>query len=133
MLGLPAATAPAAVALALRICDDLSRQQVTPRLIEQFALSVALAETGPLVPAHPYIGHYWSNKAEWNEPIAAFLLASHLQQRTVAEETTALSAFDFRAVPVRKNQRNTRWRLHHLVDRLFPARNIEYAGEKQEE
>ena len=37
VVGIPAAGAGAGITLALRICDDLSRQQVTPRLIEQFA------------------------------------------------------------------------------------------------
>ena len=128
VVGIPAAKAPEAIALALRICDDFSRQQVTPRLIEQFALSVALAETYPLHAARPYIGHYWSTKDEWNEHIAAFLLESHLQQRTVPEELAALAKFDFRVVPVKKMLKNTRWRLHHLVDRLFPPREIVYAG-----
>ena len=63
VVGIPAARAAASIALALRLCDDMSRQQVTPRLIEQLALSVALAETGPLQAAAPYIGHYWSTKA----------------------------------------------------------------------
>ena len=128
VVGIPAGRAEAAIALALAVCDDLSRQQVTPRLIEQFALSVALAETGPLQAARPYIGHYWSTKDEWNEHIAAFLLASHLQERPVAEELAALDGFDFRAAPVKKMLKNTRWRLHHLVDRLFPPKEIVFAG-----
>ncbi|RYU77756.1 hypothetical protein, partial [Hymenobacter persicinus] len=60
VVGIPALRAPDAIALALTICDELSRQQVTPRLIEQFALSVALAETFGLQAARPHIGHYWS-------------------------------------------------------------------------
>ncbi|WP_046245829.1 hypothetical protein [Hymenobacter terrenus] len=128
VVGIPAEKATETIALALNICDDFNRQQVTPRLIEQFALSVALAETYPLHAARPYIGHYWSTKDEWNEHIAAFLLESHLQQRTVADELAALASFDFRVAPVKKMLKNTRWRLHHLVDRLFPPREIVYAG-----
>ena len=127
VVGIPAQRAAPAAALALRLCDDLSRAQVTPRLIEQFALSVALAETGPLHPADPYVAHYWSTKTEWNEHIAAFLLASHLQQRTVAEEIAALDDFDFRCAPVKKVLSNTHWRMHHLVNRVFPPRSTSYA------
>ncbi|GAA4354057.1 hypothetical protein GCM10023185_15340 [Hymenobacter saemangeumensis] len=130
-VGIPADKAGQAIALALSICDDLSRQQVTPRLIEQFALSVALDETYSLQAARQHIGHYWSTKDEWNEHIAAFLLESHLQQRSVAEELTALAQFDFRAVPVKKVLKNTRWRLYRLVDRIFPPRQIVYAGEQE--
>ena len=128
VVAIPAAKAPAAIALALALCDDFSRQQVTPRLIEQFALSVALAETYLLHAARPYIGHYWSTKDEWNEHIAGFLLESHLQGRSVAAEIEAINAFNFRVAPVKKMLKNTRWRLVHLVDRIFPPREVVYAG-----
>jgi hypothetical protein len=128
VVGIPAEKTAQAIALALNICDDFSREQVTPRLIEQFALSVALEETYPLRAARPYIGHYWSTKDEWNEHIAAFLLESHLQKRTVAEELAALAHFNFRVAPVKKMLKNTRWRLHHLVDRIFPPKEVVYAG-----
>ncbi|MCC2547789.1 hypothetical protein LJY25_15160 [Hymenobacter sp. BT175] len=131
VVGIPAAKASEAIALALAVCDDFSRCQVTPRLIEQFALSVALDKTYPLHPARPFIGHYWSTKDEWNEHIAAFLLESHLQQRTVAEELAALAQFDFRLAPVKQRQKSTRWRLVRLVDRLFPPRETLYAGSEE--
>jgi hypothetical protein len=131
VVGLPAEHAAPAIALALNICDDFSRRKVTPRLIEQFAISVALEETCPLHAARPYIGHYWSTKDEWNEHIAAFLLKSHLRKRSVAEELAALEQFDFRVAPVKKMLKNTRWRLHHLVDRIFPPTEIVYAGPEE--
>jgi hypothetical protein len=130
VVGIPAVGGPAAIALALAICDDLSRQGVTPRLIEQFALSVALQEQFELRAARPYIGHYWSNKDEWNDAISLFLLESSLKARTVDEEVAALADFNFRAVPVKKMLKNTRWRLVHLVDRLFPPRETVYAGDE---
>ena len=131
VVGIPAEKSAQAIALALRICDDFSRQQVTPRLIEQLAISVALAETYPLHAARPYIGHYWSTKDEWNEHIAAFLLESHLRKRSVAEELIALEGFDFRVAPVKKLLKNTRWRLYHLVDRIFPPKEVVYAGPEE--
>lgn len=129
VVGIPAQGATEAITLALRICDDLSRAGVTPRLIEQFALSVALQERFDLQSALPYIGHYWSNKTEWNEAIASFLLESQLKSRSVAEEIEAVNSFDFRSVPVKKRLKNTRWRLYHLVDRLFPPKETLYAGD----
>jgi hypothetical protein len=127
-VGVPAQRNHEAIALALSICDDLCRQQVTPRLIEQFALSVALAETQGLHPANPYIGHYWSTKELWNEPISRFLLTSHLQNRTLAQELAALDAFDFHALPIKQRVRNTQSRLENLTHRLWPPRDIEYLG-----
>ena len=127
-VAIPAARSAEAIALALRICDDLCRQQVTPRLIEQFALSVALAETCGLQPARPYIGHYWSTKELWNEPISRFLLTSHLQNRTLAQDLAALDAFDFQALPIKQRVRNTQSRLENLTRRLLPPRDAEYLG-----
>ena len=131
VVGIPAEKAVAAIALALRMCDDFSRQQVTPRLIEQFAISVALEETFPLHAARPYIGHYWSNKDEWNEHIAAFLLESHLQKWSVTEEIAQLAQFNFQVAPVKKMLKNTRWRLYHLVDRIFPPKELVFAGREE--
>ena len=126
VVAIPAARNLEAIALALRICDDLSAQQVTPRLIEQFALSVALSETYPMQEARPYIGHYWSTKEEWNASIGAFLLESHLKQRSVAAELEALGSFDYQNLPVKKITRNTQHRLTKLVGKLLPPRVVEF-------
>jgi hypothetical protein len=125
-VGVPAQRNHEAIALALRICDAMCQQQVTPRLIEQFALSVALADTYGLQDGRPYIGHYWSTKDAWNVPISQFLLASHLQNRTLAQDLAALDQLDFRALPIKQKVRNTQSRLEKLTRRLLPPRNIEY-------
>ena len=115
-----------AIELALRICDELCEQQVTPRLIEQFALSVALAETYTLRAARTYIGHYWSTKDDWNASITAFFLESHLKKRTVEAELAALSTFDYQKLPIKKKVRNTQRRLEKLVHRLFPPKQVDF-------
>ncbi len=127
-VGVPAQRNHEAIALALNICDDLCRQQVTPRLIEQFALSVALAEVQGLHAARPYIGHYWSTKEQWNKVISHFLLTSHLQNRTLAQDLAALDEVDFTALPVKQRVRNTQSRLENLTRRLLPPRDVEYLG-----
>jgi hypothetical protein len=127
-VGVPAARSQEAIALALAICDDLCRRQVTPRLIEQFALSVALAETYGLHPARPYIGHYWSTKEAWSELIGRFLLTSHLQNHTLAQDLSALDTVDFKALPIKQQVRSTLGRLDNLTRRLLPPRNVEYLG-----
>ncbi|WP_133273170.1 hypothetical protein [Hymenobacter radiodurans] len=126
VVGIPASRNLEAIELALRICDDLCEQQVTPRLIEQFALSVALAETYSLQAARTYIGHYWSTKDDWNASISAFFLESHLKKRTVASELAALSAFDYQKLPIKKKVRNTQRRLENLVHKLFPPKQVDF-------
>ena len=125
-VGIPAGRATVAIALALRLCDAWCAAGVTRRLIEQLALSVALAETGPLAAANASIGHYWSTKPEWNRPIAAFLLASFLQNRPVEEEVVALAGFDFGAQPVKQRVKATRGRLESLAERLFPNQQQQF-------
>jgi hypothetical protein len=125
-IALPAPRNLEAIGLALRICDDMCARHVTDRLIEQFALSVALAETYPMQEAKPYIGHYWSTKDEWNASIGAFLLESHLKQRTVADDLTALGSFGYQHLPVKKKARNTQHRLNKLVGKLLPPRDVEF-------
>ena len=120
VVGIPATRTTAAIDLALHLCDAWCAAGVTRRLVEQLALSVALSETGPLVAARASIGHYWSAKPEWNQPIAAFLLASFLQARPVEAEVAALADFDFRAQPVKQRVKNTRGRLEELAQKLFP-------------
>jgi hypothetical protein len=126
VVGIPAARNLEAIALALRICDELCEQQVTPRLIEQFALSVGLAETYSLQEARPAIGHYWSTKDEWNSSISAFLLESHLKKRTVADELAAISLFDYRKLPIKKKLRNTKRRLDRLSHHMFPPKQVDF-------
>lgn len=126
VVGIPGQGAREAIALALSICDDLSRAHVTPRLIEQFALALALQERYDLHAARCYIGHYWSNKDDWNKAIASFLLESMLKSRTLTEEVAAAAEFDFRSVPIVKKVKNTHGRLARLVDRMFPPRQVTY-------
>ena len=128
VVGVPAQRNHEAIALALSICDDQCRQQVTPRLIEQFALSVALDEVQGLHAARPYIGHYWSTKEPWNKLISQFLVTSHLQNHTLAQDLAALEDIDFTALPVKQRVRNTQSRLENLTRRLLPPRDVEYLG-----
>ncbi|GGK63553.1 hypothetical protein ACD591_00830 [Rufibacter glacialis] len=122
VVAVPAQQNLAAIALALRICDQMCAQQVTPRLIEQFALSVALQETYGLQEAKPWLAHYWGNKEEWNERIAQFFLAARLEGCTVAQEVVRLQLFDFTSLALVSRNKRTRARLLHVVDRLFPLK-----------
>jgi hypothetical protein len=126
VVGIPAGRAAAAISLALRLCDAWCAAGVTRRLIEQLALSVALAATGPLAAAKPNIGHYWSAKPEWNKQISAFLLTSLLQNHTVTQQVAALESFNFEAQPVKQRVKATRGRLETLAERLFPNQDQEF-------
>ena len=129
VVGLPGQRNGEAVRLALRICDEMCAAAVTPRLIEQFALSVALDALYEVRPARPWIGHYWDNKPEWNRLIASFFAESALRDLTLEEKLERLRDFDFRQIPVRKRDRTLNRRLHELTDRFLPPRNVGYHDE----
>ncbi|WP_205504479.1 hypothetical protein [Rufibacter psychrotolerans] len=118
----PAQKNQEAISLALQVCDTLCARHVTPRLIEQFALSVALEETYGLQEAKPWIAHYWGNKDEWNERISQFFLESYLQGLTLAQDIARVQQFDYKPLALVKRPKNTRKRLMNVVDRLFPVK-----------
>jgi hypothetical protein len=110
--------------LALRITDDMCAAGVTPRLIEQYALSVALSETYGLHAAAPVIAHYWSNKSAWERKISSWLLEGNFKCFTVNDfcrEFKKVNLFDTSVV---QYNRNTAERLKRLVGKFFPPRNM---------
>ncbi|CAH1001567.1 hypothetical protein LEM8419_02470 [Neolewinella maritima] len=119
VVGLAADRAAEAIQLALDLCDAMCAAGVTRRLVEQFALSVALAERGGLAAANGSIGHYWGNKAGWNERIAGFFLAQHLQAAGVEDQIAASQDIDFTALPIYMRSSGTRNKLNRWVDRAF--------------
>ncbi|WP_207435305.1 hypothetical protein [Sabulibacter ruber] len=126
---LPAQKNLEAIQLALQICDTLCAQKVTPRLIEQFALSVALEETYELCEAKPWIAHYWGNKDEWNECINQFFMESHLQGLSLDQDIARLQQFNFKSLALLKRPKNTRTRLINVVDSLFPVKGESFIEE----
>lgn len=112
--------------LALQLCDEMCAAGVTQRLIEQFALCVALQQTYGLQPAHESIAHYWSNKKEWDERTKAFFTEAYTKAYSKAELIKAMRSFDFTQIPIKKRIKNTGRRLHHLVDQLFGVKEEVY-------
>ena len=74
----------------LLICDDMLKANVTRRLIEQYAFSVALSDTTTLLEAQTQIAHYWSNKEEWNKLINDFFIDHYLKKSSKEEVITVL-------------------------------------------
>ncbi len=110
--------------LALDICDEMCKQGVTRRLIEQFALSVSLYETYDLQEAKEVIAHYWSNKESWNNAIQKFLVSAGFRSFTVEQTVEAIKGFDFSELAVKIKSRNTNRRLKTFTDKLFPDQDM---------
>ena len=121
VIGIPAKKGQKICELALRICDDMLKENVTKRLIEQFALAISLSENGNLSPVDDFIGHYWSNKDDWNEAIQQFMLNSFLKNNTLQDDIDAIATFDFSKIAILKRTPNTQIRLKKLISKWFPS------------
>jgi hypothetical protein len=111
---------------ALQVCDEMSKAEVTPRLIEQFALSIALSEPERLFAAKNEIGHYWGNKPMWNKKIQELLVSSFIKRLTVEELTKEAAKVDFTKIPIRIMIRNSKRRLEKQLSYIFPDKKKEY-------
>ena len=109
--------------LALAICDEMCRQGVTRRLIEQFALSVAYQHTYGLVPASHSIAHYWSAKDVWNHHITEFMTEAFLCNYPQQKIAALLSAYDKSAIPVSQKTGSTNRRIRDLAEIISPVKN----------
>ena len=107
--------------LALDICDDMLEANVTRRLIEQFALGVALSENNEMKSAENHIGHYWSNKEEWSVAIQRFIINSSLKNNSLEADIENIKRFNFNKIAIQKRIPNTQKRLKKLVEKWFPS------------
>lgn len=110
--------------LALNITDEMCKQGVTKRLIEQFALSVALHEMYNLREANNVIAHYWSNKESWNNAIEKFFISANFRSLTFEQTVREIKDVDFSKLPVKIKTKNTNRRLKTLTDKLFPHKDL---------
>jgi hypothetical protein len=121
VVGIPAHKGLKICQLALDICDDMLVANVTRRLIEQFALGVALSENGDMKPAESYIGHYWSNKEEWSVFIQRFIINSSLKNNSLETDIEDIKRFNFSKIAILKRIPNTQIRLKKLIEKWFPS------------
>lgn len=110
--------------LALNITDEMCKQGVTKRLIEQFALSVSLHEMYGLQEANDVIAHYWSNKENWNNAIEKFLISASFRSFTLEKTVEAIKDFDFSKFAVKIKSKNTNRRLKSITDKFFPDKDL---------
>lgn len=69
---------------ALAACDAMCKDGMERRLVEQFALSLALQSTS-ICEAKPWIRHYWGNKPQWDNLISSFFTRILLKQQGFEE------------------------------------------------
>jgi len=105
--------------LTLGINDAMCADGVTRRLIEQFAFSLGLNEFSKLKPAAHVVGHYWGNKAEWNQIISHFLKEIFMKDYSLDEIVERIRQIDFSKIPVKVKESSTQRKLKNLVDKFY--------------
>lgn len=118
----------AVIPQALTICDQMCKENVTDRLIEQFALSIALDEKDNLVASDKNIGHYWGNKQQWNQFINNCFLKFHFLNYSITQQIEFIKAINFSSLPIQVKVPNTRIRLTSIIAKLFPNKFEKYAS-----
>jgi hypothetical protein len=112
--------------LALDICDEMCGSGVTKRLIEQYALSLALSHSYGLHHASSLIAHYWSTKEIWNNRLNDFFVEAYFAQWDTDKLIAESKALNKNDLPIYQRIKNTRLRLAGLIARAFPAKDIQY-------
>lgn len=126
VVGIPAEQGLKITNLVLQICDKILAEKVGKWVVEQFSFSIVMSENGNLQAAEPFIGHYWSNKEEWNEEIQKFMLESFLKGNSVQDDIKAISEFNFSKIAISKRIPNTQIRFKKLVEKWFPSINKKF-------
>jgi len=109
--------------LALTICDEMCAGGVTRRLIEQYALCVALGHHYHLSESRNFIAHYWAVKENWNEKISRFFLTAHFQRWTFEQTILEFKDLDLTHLPVYERVRSTNLRIKNFADKMYPPEN----------
>lgn len=126
VIGIPAAKVDMVVSDWLSLCDEMLRQGVKAFNMEEYALSIALAEHASLEATDNNVGHYWGNKEEWEQLVCEMMCRAYMQDLTPEEETTLLDMDRMRKTPVYVNRSSRYVQLRRLADKLFPIRKAEY-------
>lgn len=119
--------------LALTICDEMCKENVTPRLIEQLALSLAMNTPTELLAAENEIGHYWGNKKAWNKIINKLLLNNLMKNLTLEHLIEEVKEIKFEKTPIRVKTSSTKLRLEKKLSKIFPDKMHMYITSEHQE
>ena len=119
--------------VALKICDEMCKENVTPRLIEQLALSLAMNEPNDLLAAENEIGHYWGNKKTWNKKINKLLLNHLMRSLTLEHLIEEVKEMNFEKTPIWVKTSSTKLKLEKRLSKMFPDKMNLYITSKNQE
>ena len=110
----------------LDVNDAMCADNVTRRLIEQFAFSLGLGKNAELKPANHIVGHYWGNKKHWNIIICNFLKESFMKKHDLLQIIENLKEMDLTQNPVWVKESNTERRLEKFLNKFYQNKKTTY-------
>lgn len=125
-IALPKDRAPEMVDLALKLCDAMCAIADCPRrLVEQFALSLAIAHCADMRTLEHELAHYWGNKKGWNAFIQESITQAYLRNMSLADYLLHYPP-NLAQLPIMAKERKSKIRLQQLAERLFPDKDVRY-------
>ena len=112
--------------IVLDVNDAMCADDVTRRLIEQFAFSLGLSKNTELKPANHIVGHYWGNKKHWNIIICNFLKESFMKKHGLMQIIENLKEMDLTQNPVWVKESNTERRLEKFLNKFYQNKKTTY-------
>ena len=112
--------------IVLDVNDAMCADDVTRRLIEQFAFSLGLSKNTELKSADHIVGHYWGNKKHWNTIITNFLKESFMKKHDLLQIIENLKEMDLTQNPVWVKESNTERRLEKFLNKFYQNKKTTY-------
>ncbi len=128
VIGLPPSKAQETISTALTICDGMLDDGANTFITEQYANSIALQEQLTLSEASDVIGHYWSNKEDWEQLAQRIFIRAYMSDLPLEEELEALDIEELKRTPIFVHHSHRGEQLHALIDRWFPDKHHRCVG-----
>ena len=112
--------------IVLDVNDAMCADDVTRRLIEQFAFSLGLSKNTELKSADHIVGNYWGNKKHWNTIITNFLKESFMKKHDLLQIIENLKEMDLTQNPVWVKESNTERRLEKFLNKFYQNKKTTY-------
>ena len=112
--------------LTLGINDAMCADNVTRRLIEQYAFSLGLNEYSTLQPADDIVGHYWGNKKQWNKIIDLFIKECFMKNYSFDQIVDYVKTMNLTENPIRVKESTTQKKLKRFIDQFYKNKKSVY-------
>lgn len=106
--------------------DAMCADDVTRRLVEQFAFSIGLSKYAELQPADHIVGHYWGNKKQWNKLIDHFLKECFMKKHSFEQIIGRIKEMDLTQNPIWVKESNTQRKLKNFIDKFYTNKKTVY-------